>query len=314
MSLSSTSVYNDFQGLAALKYQARQDQSGSLDKVAKQFESLFMQMMVKQMRQASFGGGIFDSDRTRQYQEMYDQQLSIHLSESGGMGISDVLKRQLGDQQSSQTQALSGLEPYWSQPVRRSFSGTEIKPAEPSDTHQEVRATKPSTAETGNPDDFVANLWPAAESAAAEIGLAPEALLAQAALETGWGRHVMSRANGESSHNLFGIKADQRWDGQAARHETLEYESGLAVKRREYFRAYDSYEASFRDYVDFIRQSPRYADALSKSHDSEAYFVALQEAGYATDPAYAEKIHRVMRGPEMQAAMEQIKNGGERTI
>lgn len=315
MSVYPNSVYNDFQGLASLKHQAREDQAGSLDKVAKQFESLFVQMMVKQMRQASFGGGIFDSDRTRQYQDMYDQQLSLHLSESGGMGIGDMLRRQLGQSGGDSVPALSGLESYREHPVSSAKRHLTLKPLLQPEAAQ---ASEPKAESTeprlDSPEQFVHGLWSSAQRAAARIGLPTEALLAQAALETGWGGHVMPVTNDRSSHNLFGIKADQRWDGAQIRRETLEYESGVAVRKREMFRAYDSYEESFQNYVDFLEGSPRYADALGKTHDAQAYFNALQQAGYATDPDYAEKILRVMQGPEMQAALVKLKGSDNRSI
>jgi flagellar protein FlgJ len=144
---------------------------------------------------------------------------------------------------------------------------------------------------------------PAAEKAAAQLKLAPEALLAQAALETGWGKHVMRHADGSSSHNLFGIKAGGRWDGDKVRVATLEYRDGVAMRTREDFRAYDSWEESFQDYVRFVSGNPRYAEALQASSDAGTYFERLQAAGYATDPAYAEKINRILdEGPLSVAA------------
>lgn len=310
MHSASPSLYHDFSGLAALKHQAREDQSGATEKVAKQFESLFVQMMVKQMRQASFGGGIFDSDRTRFYQDMYDQQLSLHLSEQGGMGIGEVLRRQLGGNDESTEKSLNGLDAYWRHPVIQSHlnrQATESGGETEAITPQSSVAESANTVSLDSPDQFVQALWSAAEDAAVKLGLPPEALLAQAALETGWGSHVMQSAQGECSHNLFGIKADQRWDGGQVKRETLEYEEGVAVRKRERFRTYASFEQSFQDYVDFVRSSPRYAEALENAEDPTAYFKSLQEAGYATDPAYADKILRVMQGPEMQAALASFK-------
>ncbi|MCU7827762.1 MAG: flagellar assembly peptidoglycan hydrolase FlgJ [Candidatus Thiodiazotropha sp. (ex Myrtea sp. 'scaly one' KF741663)] len=305
----SPSLYHDFSGLAALKHQAREDQSGATEKVAKQFESLFVQMMVKQMRQASFGGGIFDSDRTRFYQDMYDQQLSLHLSEQGGMGIGGVLRRQIGGSDEVMDKTLSGLDPYWRHPVVQ----MGIKPQDSTAVQTTERVANPSISEPeevvslDSPENFVQGLWSAAEHAAAELGLPPEALLAQAALETGWGSAVMQSGNGQSSHNLFGIKADQRWDGGQVKKETLEYEDGVAVRKRERFRTYASFEQSFQDYVAFLKATPRYAEALTNAEDPSTYFRSLQDAGYATDPAYADKIMRVMQGPEMQTALASFK-------
>jgi flagellar protein FlgJ len=305
---SDPAIYHDFAGLAELRYQAREDQAGATAKVARQFESLFTQMMVKQMRQASFGGGIFDSDRTRFYQDMYDQQLALHLSQRGGIGLSEVMSRQLGGESETQQPALGGLEPYWSRPVR-SVTRAESPSAAPVSESAETTVTQETSKddEIDSPEAFVRQLWCSAEAAAEELGLPAEALLAQAALETGWGNHVMNGSDGRSSHNLFGIKADQRWQGGSVRQETLEYESGQAVRRRERFRSYESFEQSFQDYVALVKSSPRYAQALANSGDPEAYFQSLQEAGYATDPAYADKIRRVMRGAEMQAAMASLK-------
>ncbi len=309
------SVYNDFQGLATLKQQAREDQQGSLEKVARQFESLFVQMMVKQMRQASLGEGIFDSDKTRFYQDMYDKQLSLHLSETGGIGIGKMLREQLGKGQGSLTSQLSGLENYRSHPVLPAIRYLATRPAAPSHETEPVQGeTADSFQRLDSPEAFVKSLWPAAKRAASAIGLSPEALLAQAALETGWGNHVMTASNGESSHNLFGIKADRRWDGAQVRRDTLEYENGVAIRKREAFRAYQSYDESFQDYVAFLQSNPRYAEALANADDSRAYFSALQNAGYATDPKYAEKIHRVMNGTEMNAALQEFKSETGRPI
>ena len=303
---ADATLYHDFSGLAELKHQAREDQAGATAKVARQFESLFVQMMVKQMRQASFGGGIFDSDRTRFYQDMYDQQLAVHLSEQGGIGLSEVMNRQLGGQTEAPQVSLGGLEPYWRTPVASALRAAVDSAAETTQV-ESTPSSVPAAIDIESPEHFVRELWDAAQAAAEEIGLPVEALLAQAALETGWGRHVMSAADGVSSHNLFGIKADQRWQGGSVRQETLEFESGVAVKRRERFRSYASFEQSFQDYVDFVKASPRYEEAVSRSNEPASYFQALQEAGYATDPAYADKILRVMQGPEMRSALASLK-------
>jgi peptidoglycan hydrolase FlgJ len=314
MTSSATSLYNDFSGLAALKYQARQDQAGAADKVAKQFESLFMQMMVKQMRQAGFGGGIFDSDRTRFYQEMYDQQLSLHLAEHGGMGMNQVLRRQLGGAAEPADKPLAGLDDYRRHPVISTSGQLRANEATQTPTSNEAEAVTCAPTTLDSPETFVQHLWSCAEQAATEIGLPPEALLAQAALETGWGSFVMSAGNGQSSHNLFGIKADQRWEGGQVAKETLEYEQGIAVRRRERFRTYNSYAQGFQDYVAFLKSNPRYAEALEKTQDPGAYFKALQDAGYATDPDYADKILRVMQGTEMQTALGRFKASSQQPI
>ncbi len=316
MNGAATSVYNDFSGLAQLKLQARQDSSGAREKVARQFESLFIQMMLKQMRQAGFGGGLMDSKQTQFVQQMYDQQLAVHLSEQRGMGMAELLQQHLGgaSAQTQQTQG-SGLQPYWHHPTLRA-NPAQVQPSrdEPDRAPMSRNATPRPVAPIESPESFVTELWDAALQAAEELGLEPKALLAQAALETGWGAHVMPNAEGAPSHNLFGIKADQRWGGSQVHKETLEFAGDVAVRRREHFRCYPSYEESFRDYVTFLRQNPRYGEALRSTHDSEAYFRALQDAGYATDPEYADKILRVMQGPEMQAALDGLKGPAKQPI
>jgi len=142
--------------------------------------------------------------------------------------------------------------------------------------------------------DFVEKLWPWAMEAAKRLGLKPQALIAQAALETGWGQHLMRKTDGSPSNNLFGIKADKRWGGDRVSVDTLEFEQGVSVKKRAHFRSYDSFRQSFEDYVNFLQSSPRYRGALSATADTGRYFTALQEAGYATDPEYARKIEAVL--------------------
>jgi flagellar protein FlgJ len=311
MNRVAPSYYHDFSGLAELKQQAREDQSGAAEKTARQFESVFIQMMVKQMRQAGFGGGLLDSQQTRFAQDMYDQQLAVHLAERRGMGMLPMLRRQLGGEQEPETAetALCGLDSYWKNPTtlaRRYGSSFESVDA--------LAPAEQISPEIESPESFVATLWSSAEAAASELGLPPEALLAQAALETGWGGHVMPSAQGSNSHNLFGIKADQRWEGERVRKETLEYEDDVAVRRQETFRSYSSFEESFNDYVAFLKQNPRYCEALNSTQDAESYFRALQDAGYATDPHYADKILRVMQGPEMQAALQQVKSSAQQPI
>ncbi len=152
-------------------------------------------------------------------------------------------------------------------------------------------------------------LAPAARKAARRLGLPPEALLAQAALETGWGAHVMRRPDGASSHNLFGIKADGRWSGERVSVTTLEYKDGVALKTRADFRAYDDWADSFEDYVRFVRDNPRYRRALQATDDAGRYFEELQRAGYATDPAYARKIRRILESGPLRTAMNTAGEG-----
>ena len=303
MKLDMAQVYTDFQGLTALRAQAREDQDAALDDVARQFESIFVQMMLKSMRDASFGGGLMDNKQSEFYREMYDKQIAMDLSKNQGLGLAEVIKRQLGEAVDTSYRELSPQDylgmPILAKPTTRSSDTIAVEGVE-SRTVEELTLD-------GSPEGFLTQLWPAAEEAAARLNIAPEALLAQAALETGWGKHVMQHRDGASSHNLFGIKADSRWSGDKVRVSTLEYQDGVAVKTRADFRAYDSYQESFADYVDFLQSNPRYTQALQRTDDPAAYFSALQEAGYATDPIYADKILRLLDGDaihqQRQAAM-----------
>ena len=301
-SASSTSLYTDFAGLTRLKAQARSDQNAALDKAAEQFESMFLQMMLKSMRQAKLTDGLFDSQSMQKYQEMYDQQLAVHLAEAGGAGLADVIKRQLAGvdkQVSRQGMDISAYQkqPVYSFPMMRS----ENVVAESDTTVREVSLD-------GTPETFIDKLKPFAEKAAVALGIQPQALLAQAALETGWGKAQMKMADGKPSFNLFGIKADSRWDGKQANVATMEFRDGVAKKERASFRAYESYEDSFNDYANFIFENRRYQKALRNTENPAAYFNELQQAGYATDPKYAEKIMSILKRGDIQAAFSGDEN------
>lgn len=338
MDLANASIYTNMEGLTALKARASQDAEGSLDQVARQFESLFVQQMLKSMRQAGLGEGLMDSEQSLFYRDMYDQQLSIHLAESGGMGLADVIKRQLGGaEEAGADTALpeKSIEEYrrlamavnmYSTPeagnadrAGRAHRDDIAVAGGPSGTSRIEAGQNEPVAEQPDPrhwsaEEFVENLWPWATEAAGLIGLKPQALLAQAALETGWGKKLIRAADGAPANNLFGIKADRRWEGDRVSVNTLEYEAGAAVKKRASFRSYESLRDSFHDYVDFLQSNPRYNEALGAAENSQAYFIELQRAGYATDPNYANKINAVLNGPEMTRAVERLKLQDERSL
>ena len=303
--LQSADVYTDFSGLASLKRLARDNKDAAIGKVAKQFEAMFLQMMLKSMRQASFGDPLFDSQQSKFYQDMYDQQLALSLSEGPGIGLADTLARQLGGHPT--TKKVTGLS-LTSATGSSAAPQAVSAPALSATPAVSVPKTASTTRPLSSPEDFVHTLWPLAQRAASELGTQPEVLLAQAALETGWGKSVQRQANGESSYNLFNIKADENWPGKRMVVNTVEFEHGVAVQRRAAFRAYGSYEESFKDYVDFLRANPRYSDALRSSGDPQAFVAELHRAGYATDPNYANKVSRVMRSDVLSAAVDTLKN------
>lgn len=274
---SNINFFADFQGLAALKNDAKGQAPTALKEAARQFESLFTQMLLKSMREANKGFGedsMFGSDQADMYQDMFDDQIAMQLSKGKGLGLADMLIKQLAGtpaaQESSETP-----KPQASGPI------------------------------TSSRDDFLRTLRPHAEQAARELGVDPNALLAQAALETGWGRSVPCNAQGECSFNLFGIKAGSQWSGATVNVPTLEFEEGIPVRKVERFRAYDSPADSFRDYAALIRDSSRYANARGVGDNVEAFATALQQGGYATDPHYAQKIAAV--ASEVRARSDALK-------
>lgn len=316
--LSKASVYTEFDGLAELRAKAQQNSPEAVKAVAKQFEALFLEMMLKSMREASSStdDGLFDSEQSLLYRDMYDKQLALHLSEGQGIGLAEMLTRQL--------QGLQGA------PQRPQKPATMIMPIIPEDggagaakplsstavAVPEVPVAEPVTESIresdpvrfDSPEAFVRHLWPHAKAAAEKLGVDPRALLAQAALETGWGKAVIRHPDGSSSYNLFNIKADHRWEGERVVKQTLEYRDGIARQERAPFRAYASYAESFEDYASFIRSQPRYEQALENASDPGAYIRELQKAGYATDPNYADKINGIM-GRDLLASAGGLKNG-----
>ncbi len=287
----------DFTALNDLKRRAREDQHAALEDVAKQFESLFIGMVLKSMRQASGGEGAFDNQQSLMFRDMYDQQMAVEMGKAGGIGLAEAMIRQLGRGQpvgEEKPVESAGLSmPAYRLPARRPAMQEALAVMETRRNSSSL-AAEPEPVRFDSPRAFVTTLMPAAKQAAERLGVAPEALLAQAALETGWGRHLMRMPDGGPAHNLFGIKADSRWSGERVKLRTLEYEQGVAVRKSAAFRAYDSWEQSFQDYAEFIIGNPRYALALENSADPRRYLDELQKAGYATDPAYASKIQRIM--------------------
>ncbi len=280
-------VYTDFGGLATLRAGAKSHAPETLDAVARQFEALFLQMMLKSMR-ATTGGDPLLGNGGELYTDLLDQQIALEFGRGKGLGIAELLAGQLTGKTvpAASVQALaSAPSPAALMPPPQWFRAAPP----PGATLRPATESIPST-----PQQFVQKVWPHAERAARDLGVDPRLLVAQAALETGWGQAVPGAGRGRPSHNLFGIKADSRWSGSRVEVSTLEHVDGVLVRTRAPFRAYGSIAESFADYVDFVRGQPRYAAAVQAAGDSEAYIRALQAAGYATDPAYAEKILRLM--------------------
>ena len=277
----------DFSALASLRNDAKAQDPSALKEVAKQFESLFTQMLMKSMRDAnrSFGeDSLFGSQQGDFYQDMFDDQMALHLSKGEGLGLADMLVRQLtqsGMVKPADATAPNGIEAP--APTQKISSSSD---------HEPLAKSKA---------DFVRMMMPHAQRAGDALGVDPSALVAQAALETGWGRAVPSQASGSSSFNLFGIKAGSSWNGATAHVPTLEFEDGVPVRKVERFRAYGSPADSFNDYARLIGGNPRYENARGAGGDVATFASALQEGGYATDPNYARKVVAV--ADEVRALM-----------
>ena len=278
--MQSAALYNDFGMLAGLRAEARQPTESSMREVASQFEALFVQMMMKSMRDATPKGGLFDSSQLENYEQMYDQQLAMELSSQGGIGLADVIMQQF--ESAAVANDAVAITDFNALPNFRVPSAPAYTPAVEDETAV-------LDWDASSPERFVESLRAPAKAAAEALGVDADVLIAQAALETGWGQHVIA-SSGRLSNNLFNIKASADWEGDVARTQTLEYRDGVAVRESAVFRAYPSAQASFADYVDFIKSSPRYSDAVNAAPNGEHYLRELQDAGYATDPKYADKV------------------------
>jgi len=374
---------------------AQPNSPAKVDKVARQLEGQFAQMLIKSMREASFGDSLFPGENTM-FREMYDQKIADAMTRGRGLGLSSMIARQLGGaegetakpvdttlnpaaalrayqlnapaaamplpasttpsaprevdllqqlngdapsavlqpmeraldliagRESSQMhEAIGRSDPYAATPVTDPASADWAMADDRWTGVNRTTATGPSAADTlaantaaaelgpHTPEGFVASIWGHAQQAARELGVDAKALVAQAALETGWGRKLVRRSGGDSSHNLFGIKANG-WQGERATSGTHEYVNGVRRNETASFRAYNSVGESFADYVRLLKTSPRYQNALQAGSNVRSFAQGLQRAGYATDPTYAAKIAAIAGGPTIERAVAAVSDAGER--
>jgi flagellar protein FlgJ len=282
ISKTDAPAYTDIAGLSKLKRAAGNNDPAAIRTVAQQFESMFTRMILKSMREANGPDPMFGSDQEQMYQGMADDQLAIQLSKGKGFGLADMLVRQLqkmgvkgADAAANGTGAAAGSK------AAAAYSATERTTT--------TSSTVFDTAKT----NFVQDLWPQAQQAGQLLGVDPRHLIAQAALETNWGRNMPQDSAGRSSNNLFGIKASAGWSGATVTGDTQEYQGGAATNIPAQFRAYATPAQSFQDYVALLRNNPRYSTALNTGSDVQAFATGLQRGGYATDPDYASKITAV---------------------
>jgi flagellar protein FlgJ len=273
--LLSRTGYGDARGINDLKVAAGKDPKAVVREAAKQFESLFMQQLLKTMRESSQASGMLDNEGTKLGSEMLDSQWAGKLSGQPG-SLSDVIARQLERQM--------GMNPG-PIPKNESANRTPVNPLKP---NAEVKIPQQSAL------GFVQQHQTAAKQAEATSGIPASFMIAQAAHETGWGRKEIRHTDGTPAHNLFGIKAGSNWNGPTADVVTTEYVNGQPRKMVQKFRAYSSYAESFADYANLMKSSPRYAQVVKSGDNAHGFAQGLQRAGYATDPAYAEKLGKVI--------------------
>jgi flagellar protein FlgJ len=291
----------DAQGVAALRQTSRENPQSAIRETARQFEALLLNVMMKSMRDTVGQDGMFDSEQTRLYTSLLDQQLAQAMSKRG-IGIAAQLERQLSPAAGALA-AQSAAHPAAKSPAADAGVAASPRTAPPAPSVSVPQRPVADGAPASHAGSFVERLLPHAETVSRETGIPARFLLGHAALESGWGRAEIRAADGRPSHNLFGIKAGGDWQGRTVQTLTTEYVDGVPQRRVEAFRAYDSYQDAFRDYAELLRSKPRYADVLKNTHDARAYARELQEAGYATDPRYANKLAGVIEGRSLRLFM-----------
>ncbi len=306
----SGNVAFDVNGLNKLKLAAKENSPEAIKDVAKQFEAIFMNMMLKSMREATPQDSPFDNEQSRTFTSMLDQQLSSNFA-SKGLGLADVLAKQLSKSSHAVSNAMQhaitdvgpGLllaatlisNPLSPNTAKNSEpNSVEYKkvPADGSSANNSILNNKPLS---GDADEFKDRMAQHAEVASRTSGMPAHFMLGQAALESGWGKREIKDINGMPSNNLFGIKATSKWSGKVVETLTTEYIDGIKQKRIEKFRAYDNYADSFKDFANIMLNDPRYQNVLANLHNAKDYAQAMQKAGYATDPNYASKLASVIQ-------------------
>jgi flagellar protein FlgJ len=276
---SAATTYTDINGLAELKRDPTSEKS--ISAVAQQVEAMFLQMMLKSMRDADMGDEL-DGNEMSMYQDMFDKQIALTISQHQDIGIGALLKRQISGKSAPSKIAIGSGS--------TSSLGTDHAAAHAADAGP-------------TPAEFVSQVMPSIERAASELGVDAHGLLAQAALETGWGQRMPRTADGSPSLNLFGIKAGDEWSGARATADTVEFSNGVATQKRTAFRAYASIDESVNDFARLLKNSPRYREVIAAGGDTRAYVDSIGKSGYATDPQYANKLNRILNSGALRAAL-----------
>ena len=316
----------DIKSAQDLRTQVAKNPQEGLKAAAEQFEAMFLQQVMKSMRDTVPQDGLLNSDSSRFYTSLLDQQMAQNMASSGkGIGFARLIEQQLG-----KNLAASQASAEQTVPANAAAAGNALPMSASDGRHLRTQAV-PSSVPTSaayaalqsattsvtnqaagaamsdadlplSAREFVGRVWPHAVEASRSTGISPQFLVAHAALESGWGRNEIRQSDGSASHNLFGIKAGKSWNGSSVEAATTEYVGGEAQSTVERFRSYGSYEEAFRDYANLLRNNPRYGGVIG-SQDGAEFAKGLQRAGYATDPAYADKLNRIINGPTLRMAL-----------
>jgi peptidoglycan hydrolase FlgJ len=294
---AASSLSIDASSLDQLKREAGRDPKAAAKKAATQFEAMFLQMVLKSMRDATPQSGLLQDSSNQMFSGMLDSQISQKLA-SKGMGLAQAIERQLTSQMKTDPKvegsmplaiSLDRLRNQLALPEGQSTGGKALSTVG-------VLPSAPSSANSlsASQREFVQQLWAPAQAAEKSTGIPALFVIGQAALETGWGKHQIKDSKGNLSFNLFGIKAGASWQGAKVSATTAEYLDGKRVKVVESFRAYSSYSESVQDWAKLMGSNPRYSQVLKTGGSAAEFAQGLQRAGYATDPAYADKLHRTI--------------------
>jgi peptidoglycan hydrolase FlgJ len=296
---TQTTLAVDPRNLERLRASAGAAPDKAVREAAKQFEVLFVNMLLKSMRDANPQDGPMNSEQTRMYTGMLDQQLSQAIA-GRGIGLADVMARQLTRSGSMALDAAAlkgGAARVKEIPPALANAGTTA--AAGAGSVEKPSGTTPRTR------DFINKMWPHAVDASKATGIPAHFIIGQAALESGWGSREIRAADGATTHNLFGVKVGRSWSGESADTTTHEFVNGIKQKVVDKFRSYASYAEAFMDYANLLKNNPRYSAALKAGNDAKAFAEGLQKAGYATDPAYASKLTRIITGSVMRQGLSE---------
>lgn len=287
----------------------------ALREAAQQFEAIFLNMVMSSMRKAN---DVFAKDNplnsryTSMYRDMYDQQLTSELSNKGALGLADLMVQQLSPSKGKEQFQRNGgdlgekrvhtpnntVSDQGGLPVGLYYGETRVNQAKIGD----------DVVSFTSPESFVRAIRPSVEKFADPVGIDPNVLIAQAALETGWGQRVIPGQSGGSSNNLFNIKADNRWQGKQSQVSTVEFDGNVAKREKAAFRSYDTLEHSVKDYLSFIQGNPRYQQAMKNAGNANQFAVELQNAGYATDPSYAKKVAQIVQKVQTMQSSQDVQS------